>query len=70
MEEIKEVMKLKYFFVQLFNQILGESDIKNIDFESQLEHQIQTQEAKESGWILDKNISMKIGFHKTGKKKV
>ena len=33
---------------------------------SQLEHQIQIQETKESGWIFDKINSMKIRFYKTG----
>ena len=45
---------------------LTESDIDNIDIKSQLEHQIQIQETKESGWIFDKIISMKIRFYKTG----
>ena len=43
-----------------------ESDSDNIDAKPQLEYQIQIQETKESGWIFDKNISMKIGFYKTG----
>ena len=47
------------------NTNLTESDIDNIDFGSQLEHQIQIQETKESGWIFDKIISMKISFYKT-----
>ena len=42
-----------------------ESDIDNIDIRSQLEHQIQIQETKESGWIFDKINSMKISFYKT-----
>ena len=44
---------------------LTESDIDNIDVRSQLEHQIQVQETKESGWIFDKINSMKISFYKT-----
>ena len=36
------------------NHNLTESDIHNIDIRSQLEHQIQNQEMKESGWIFDK----------------
>ena len=43
-----------------------ESFINNIDVKSQLEHQIQIQETKESGWIFDKINSMKISFSKTG----
>ena len=46
--------------------MLTESDIDNIDVKSQLEYQIQIQETKESGWIFDKYISMKIRFYRTG----
>ena len=54
-------------FINLnINQNLTESDIKNIDVKLQLEHQIQIQETKESGWIFDKSNSMKIRFYKTG----
>ena len=45
---------------------LTESDIKNIHVKSQLEHQIQIQETKQSGWIFDKINSTKIKFYKTG----
>ena len=48
------------------NHNLTETDIINIDVNTQLEHQIQFQETKDSGWIFDKIISMKIGFYKTG----
>ena len=44
---------------------LTESDIDNIDVSSQLKHQIDIQETKESGWIFDKINSMKISFYKT-----
>ena len=47
------------------NNNLTESDIDNIDVRSQLDHQIQIQELKESGWIFDKINSMKISFFKT-----
>ena len=48
------------------NHNLTESDIDIIDVRSQLEHQIQVQETKESGWIFDEINSMKIPIHKTG----
>ena len=48
------------------NKNLTDTDIKNIDVKPQLEHQIQIQESKESGWIFYKNNSMKIRFYKTG----
>ena len=47
------------------NNNLTESDIDNIDVRSQLEHQIQIRETKDSGWIFDKINSMKISFYKT-----
>ena len=47
------------------NKNLTESDTDNIDVRSQLEHQNQIQETKESGWIFDKIISMKKSFYKT-----
>ena len=48
------------------NHNLTESDIDNVDVRSQLEHQIQNQEMNETGWIFDKNNSMKKSFPKTG----
>ena len=57
--EIELYMNLK------INHNLTESDIDNIDIRSQLEHQIQIQETKNSGWIFDKINSMKISFYKT-----
>ena len=46
--------------------MLREKDIDKIDIKSHLEHQIQMQETKETGWIIDKIKSMKIGFYKIG----
>ena len=37
-----------------------------MDVRSQLDHQIQNQETKESGWIFDKINSMKTSIYKTG----
>ena len=55
------------FFINLTkNHNLTETDIKNIDVKSKLENQIQVQETKESGWIFDKNNSMKLRFYKIG----
>ena len=48
------------------NQNLTENYIDKIDVESQFEHQFQSQQTKEIGWISDKIISMKISFNKTG----
>ena len=48
---------------------MTEADIDNIDVRSQLEHQIQNQEMKESGWIFDKINSTRISFYETGKLK-
>ena len=56
-----------HLFINLnINHNLTETDLDNIHFKSQLEHQIQIQETKESGWIFDKINSMKISFYKTG----
>ena len=49
------------------NHNLRETDIKNIDVKSHLEHQIQIHETKESGWFFDKTNSMEVKFLKTGK---
>ena len=48
------------------NHILTETYIDNIDIGSQLEHQIQIQETKKTGWRLDEINSMTIYFYKTG----
>ena len=48
------------------NKNLRESDFKNVEVNSQLEHQNRIQKTKESGWIFDKINSMKIRFYKTG----
>ena len=48
------------------NHNLTENDVNDIDVKSQLEHQIQTQDTKETGGIFDKINSMKIRFFKTG----
>ena len=57
--EIELYMNLKN------NHKLTESVIDNFDVRSQLEHQFQIQETKESGWIFDKINSRKTSFYKT-----
>ena len=64
-EEDQRSDEIELFINLNNNNNLTETDIKNIDVKSQLEHQIQVQEAKESGWIFDKINSMKIRFYKT-----
>ena len=44
------------------NNNLTENNMNDTHVKSQLEHQIQIQETKESGWIFDKINSMKIRF--------
>ena len=51
------------------NQNVTKSVIDNIDVKSQLEYQIQIQETRESGWMFDKNNSMRLEFYKTGELK-
>ena len=58
--------EIELFFKLNFNINLTESEIDNIDIKSQLEHQIQIQETKESGWIFGKILSLKISIYKTG----
>ena len=48
------------------NHNLTESDLDKIDIKSPLEHQIQQQEMKDTGWKIDKNNSMTIYFYETG----
>ena len=49
------------------NHNLTESDLDKIDIKSLLEHQIQQQEMKNSGWKIDKINSLTVYFYKTGK---
>ena len=64
-EEDQRNNEIELYINLKINNNLTESDIDNIDVRSQLEHQIQIQETKESGWIFDKINSMKISFYKT-----
>ena len=43
---------------------LTETDIANIDVNSQIEHQMQIQGTKESSWIFHKTKSMNLRFYK------
>ena len=64
-EEDQRDNEIELYINLKINHNLTESDIDDIDVRSQLEHQIQIQETKESGWIFDKINSMKISFYKT-----
>ena len=64
-EEDQRYNHIELYMNLKINHNLTESDIANIDIRSQLEDQIQIQELKDSGWIFDKIISMKISFYKT-----
>ena len=53
-------------FINLnMNYNITQSDIDNIDIRSPLEHQIQKQEMKDSGWRFDKINSMTVYFYET-----
>ena len=65
-EEDQWIDEIELFINLNINQNLTESDNKNIDVRSQLEHQIQIHETKECGLIFDKNKSIRIRFYKTG----
>ena len=64
-EEDQRSDEIELFINLKINNNLTETDINNIDVKSQLEHQIQTQETKESGCIFEKINEMKIRFYKT-----
>ena len=64
-EEDQRYNEIELYINLKNNHNLRESDIANFDVRSQLEHQIQIQETKESRWIFDKINSMKISYHKT-----
>ena len=64
-EEDQRSDEFELFIILNINNNLTETDLNNIDVKCQLEHQIQVQETKESGWIFDKNNSMEIRFYKT-----
>ena len=53
------------FIILNINHNLTQSDLNKIDIRSPLEHQIQQQEMKDSGWRFDKINSMTIFFYKT-----
>ena len=65
-EEHQRNDEIELFIILNNNQNLTQTDINNIDVKSQLKHQIQIQETKESGWIFDKTNSRKIRFYTTG----
>ena len=64
-EEDQRYKDIELYINLKINHNFTESDIDNIYVRSQLDHQIQIQETKESGWIFDENNSMKISFYKT-----
>ena len=64
--EDNQVLDETELFINLnINHNLTQSDLDNIDVVSSLEHQIQQQEMKDSGWRFDKINSMTIYFYKT-----
>ena len=63
--EDNQVLDETEFIINLnINHNLTETDINNIDVKTPLEHQIQQQELKDSGWRFDKINSMAIYFLK------
>ena len=64
-DEDKQVLDETELFINVnIKHNLTESDLDKIDVRSPLEHQIQQQEAKDSGWRFDKINSMRIFFIK------
>ena len=64
-EEDQRYNEIELYINLKINHNFTKSDINNIDVRAQLEHQIQIQETKETGWIFDKINSMKISLYKT-----
>ena len=63
--EDNQVLDETEFLIKLnIYQNLTESDFDKIDVKSPLEHQIQQQQMKDSGWRFDKTNSMTIVFYK------
>ena len=66
-DEDNQVLDETELYINLkINHNLTETDIDNIDVKSPLEHQIQQQEMKDSGWRFDKINSTTIYFYQTG----
>ena len=64
-EEDQLLDEIELFINLNMNYNITQSDIDNIDIKSPLEHQIQKQEMKDSGWRFDKINSMTIYFYET-----
>ena len=66
-DEDNQIVDETELFISLnSNHNLTETDIDNFYGKSPLEHQIQQQEMKDSGWRFDKINSMILYFHKAG----
>ena len=66
-DEDNQVLDETELFINLkIKHSLTESDLDEIDVRSSLEHQIQQQKMKDSGWRFEKNNSMTVYFYKTG----
>ena len=66
-DEDNQVLDETELFIGLkINPNLTENDLDKIDVRSPLEHQIQQQEMKDSGWRFDKIKSISVYFYKTG----
>ena len=62
-----QVLDETELFINLnINHNLTENDLDKIDVKSSLEHQMQQQEMKNSGWRFDKITSMTMYFYKAG----
>ena len=65
-DEDNQLLDETELFIKLnINQNLTQRDLDKINIRSPLEHQIQQQEMKDSGWRFDKITSMTIYFYKT-----
>ena len=64
-EDNQVIDETELFIILNISHNLTQTDIDNIDIQSPLEHQIQQQKMKDSGWRFGKINSMTIYFYKT-----
>ena len=62
-EDNQVLDETELFIILNVSHNLTESDLDKIDIKSPLEHQIQQQEMKKSGWQFDKTNSRTICFY-------
>ena len=65
-EEDQRSDEIEFFFSLIISHYLTETDFEKIDVKCHIEHEIEVQETEKSGFIFDKNNTMKSKFFDTG----